>query len=298
MRHAARLPTASVLAILAIALVDRPAAAGEWHNGPTSVCSDCHTMHNSQQGSPMRYDRNPEPGPHLLRHADSLSLCIHCHDGAMPGSPDVVAPVSYTADPPGGFFPTNYTNPSGIAHVLGTAKGLVPPGGTQAMVLTCVSCHDPHGGPNFRNLQADPLRKGTRQLVAAKQKVVADGSNASSVYLSSNITYKAGMSAWCGRCHGDFHGRSSGSEGTGSPWLRHPQDQALSSSKHVDYTYWLGPVSNRVRVQSPTDDDIPSSDDQVFCLSCHKAHGSSNHSTLIYADGARLSSTCEQCHNK
>lgn len=288
-----------VLALFVISAVARIGAAGEWHSGETSRCSDCHTVHNSEEGAPMRYDKEATPAAKLLRHASAVSLCVYCHDGSVPGAPDVIAPVTYSADPAGGFFPETWATPSGTAHALGTEEPVLPPGGAQAMVLTCITCHDPHGTASYRILRTDPAGTGSATLaVSAKQKAKSDGTNLAQVYGSANVVDKAGLSAWCGACHGNFHGRASGEEGTASPWLRHPQDQALSSSTHVDYTHWLGTVENRVRVQSPSDDDIPSADDQVFCLSCHKAHGSRNRAALVFADASRLGSTCEQCHNK
>jgi len=275
------------------------ARGGDWHAGTELACSDCHTMHNSQAGAPMRYDRDAQPAPHLLRNATSLSLCLYCHDGSLPGSPDVVAPVAYLSDPAGGFFPADWSTASGTAHVLASQEPVTPPGGSQAMTLTCISCHAPHGSPSYRNLSGDPTGSGSTLLtVTTSQRVKANGTNADKVYLVSNLKDKAGISAWCATCHGSFHGRSVEQEGTASPWLRHPQDQTLASSPHVDYTYWLSTTVSRVRVQTPTDDDVPSADDQVFCLSCHKAHGSQHRAALIFADGARLGSTCEQCHNK
>jgi predicted CXXCH cytochrome family protein len=284
--------------LVAVLLAPRRAGSGDWHSGASSVCSDCHTMHNSTGGLPMRYDNDPQASPRLLRHATSLSLCVHCHDGSMPGAPDVIAPVSYLADPAGGAFPTNWSAVSGTAHVL-AGEPLTPPGGTQPMTLTCLSCHDPHGGPGFRNLRTQPGGPESPAVtVTATQRVTPDGTNPAEAYAADNVTYRSGLAAWCGGCHGDLHGRSNQEEGAGRPWLRHPQDQTLSTSVHVDYTYWLGEVPNRIRVQSPSDDAVPSADDQVFCLSCHKAHGSPNRAALIFADGSRASSTCAQCHNE
>jgi len=284
----------------ALALLSAPCArGGEWHYGNGLACSDCHTMHNSSGGVPMRYDSEALPAPQLLRHATALSLCIHCHDGSSTVAPDVIAPVTYVTDPAGGYFPADWALPSGLAHVLATPDPVTPPGGTDGVVLTCISCHDPHGNPSYRNLRGDPLGSGDPPTdVAASQKKVADGSNPDEVYVPANVTYKAGMSAWCGRCHGAFHGLSAEEEGTASPWLRHPQDRELSSSPHADYAYWASALTGRVPVQSPSDDDIPSADDQVFCLSCHKAHGSANRAALIFADAATLGSTCQQCHFK
>jgi predicted CXXCH cytochrome family protein len=206
--------------------------------------------------------------------------------------------VAYLADPAAGSFPLDWSKVSGTAHALG-AEPLRPPGGTQAMTLTCLSCHDAHGGPGFRNLRTDPGGASASPVtVTATQRVKPDGTNPAEVYTADNVVYKSGLAAWCGSCHGDFHGRSAQEEGAGRPWLRHPQDQALSTSVFVDYKYWLGEVPSRIRVQSPSDDVVPSADDQVFCLSCHKAHGSANRAALVFADGARMGSTCAQCHNE
>ncbi len=43
------------------------------------VCSDCHTMHNSQNGSAMTYNGSTEPHPYLLRSGN----CIGCHAQAV-----------------------------------------------------------------------------------------------------------------------------------------------------------------------------------------------------------------------
>ena len=278
----------------------RFAASGDWHVGEGLLCVDCHTMHNSLAHTPMRYDRDPNPAPHLLRNATTLSLCLYCHDGADPNSPDVVAPVSYVSNPAGGFFPTQYSQQTGTAHVLASPNPLTPPGGSTAMTLACTTCHDQHGNGNYRNLRTDPAGTGTASItVMAKQTVLPDGMNPAQVYVPGNIVYKSGISEWCGACHGQFHGRTSSQEGTGSPWFRHPEDLTISSSRHADYNAWsLGTMANRVPVQSPNDDLVPSTDDQVFCLSCHKAHGSANRAALFFSDGATLTSTCQQCHNK
>ncbi|HQQ76153.1 MAG TPA: cytochrome c3 family protein [Thermoanaerobaculia bacterium] len=288
------------VAVLLAAAASWRASGGDWHNADQLACSDCHTMHNSSNGQPMRYDNDPQPAPTLLRHSSSYALCTYCHDGSNANAPDVIGPVSYVADPQAGFFPqdvvTRTANPNG--HDLAALNPELPPGGTTAMTLTCVSCHAPHGNANYRNLVTDPAGTSANIAVAAYQAIKANGSNPAQVYVQSNVVPKSGMSDWCGACHGNFHGRTPSQEGTASPWLRHPQDQTLSTSAHVDYAYWTGAVANRVPVQNPTSNTIPSSSDQVFCLSCHKAHGSQNKAALIFADGATKLSTCEQCHNK
>jgi predicted CXXCH cytochrome family protein len=283
------------LAALALSTL---AWAGDWHRGDQLVCSDCHTMHNSSGGQPMRYDQASEPAPHLLRHATAQSLCLYCHDGTNLDAPDVVGPVSYTTEPLAGFF-TQPGQSSATGHDVGVPSSVTPPGGTAPMQLTCLSCHDHHGNTNYRNLRTDPLNTGGAPLtVQVTQTTAPNGSNPAQVYTRANVVWKNGLSAWCGSCHGAFHGKSSGQEGTSSPWFRHPQDLALSTSTNVDFSAWSGVVVNRVPTESPFDATVPSADDRVFCGSCHKAHGSANKAALIYADGLTLRTTCQQCHNE
>ena len=284
-----------------LAAVFFPAFAGDWHDDQTLVCSDCHTMHNSASGLPMRYDGVAAPAERLLRAADPTVLCLACHDGSDPDAPDVIAPVGYLGDPAGGWFmenPLGQNNPNG--HDL-LPVGLQPaPGSADSFSLSCVSCHSPHGNGSYRNLLVDPGGSGNTGPVTplVSQMVTADGSNPDLVYDPANLRYKSGISAWCNDCHGDFHGRVAGEEGTGRPWLRHPQSEPLFGSPGADYGFWSGPVAGRVPVETPTDDTVPSVDDSVFCLSCHKAHGSAHPDGLIFADGATRLSTCQQCHNQ
>lgn len=282
-------------------LAAAPGFAGDWHQSATSICSDCHTIHNSADGLPMRYDGSSIPVRRLLRAEDEIQLCLACHDGSNADAPDVVAPVTYLADPAGGWFaenPVGTANPNG--HDLLPASSLPAPGGPDSLVLTCTSCHTPHGNTNYRNLLDEPpgSANGGPAPVTVGQQVLPSGTNPAAVYAPSNLKYKSGMSAWCNDCHGDFHGRTANEEGTAEPWLRHPQSEPLSGAYGADYAHWSGTIDNRVPVETPSDDAIPSTDDRVFCLSCHKAHGSAHEDGLIYADGSARLSTCQQCHNQ
>lgn len=281
-----------LLPSLLAAVLCVPLYAGEWHYGTSLICSDCHTQHNSANGEPMRTDNNPVPAPLLLRRGTPLELCLSCHDGSNPAAPDVVAPVSYLPEPAGGAFPDAGGFPidpsASYAHHLNTPSPVVPPGGTQPMVLVCTTCHDPHGNTNYRNLKTDPLKTNQAPAtVIASQGVTANGSNPSQVYVSTNITYKSGMSAWCGKCHG-----------SADPGIDHPADRPLWGAVLANYSAWTATTLPRVPVHSPTDNTVPSQDDQVMCLSCHKAHGSTNPSATIHADGNTLASTCQECHNQ
>jgi predicted CXXCH cytochrome family protein len=274
-------------------LISVRALAGDWHYGVSSVCSDCHTQHNSANGQPMRTDNDAAPAAKLLRRGTPLELCLSCHDGSNPNAPDVLAPVSYVTEPAGGWFPNSGGFPvdtsASYAHHLNTPSPVIPPGGTKSMTLVCTSCHDPHGNNNYRNLKTDP--SDTNQpatTVLAYQPVTANGSNPALVYVPRNITYKSGISAWCSKCHGTTIHQTSD----------HPVERTIWNAAAASYASWVTTTLPRVPVQSPMDNNLPSQDDQVFCLSCHKAHGSNNPNALIYADGTTRDSTCQQCHNQ
>ena len=57
------------------------------------VCSVCHTMHNSQNGSPMTYNGSTTPNDTLLR-----GNCIQCHTGTNDGTN--VRPYVYSTTAP------------------------------------------------------------------------------------------------------------------------------------------------------------------------------------------------------
>jgi nitrate/TMAO reductase-like tetraheme cytochrome c subunit len=276
--------------------------AGGWHQGDSLICSDCHTMHNSDAGAPMRYDGVTSSAPALLRSADAQSLCVSCHDGSRFGAPDVVgerAADYELVDPAAGAFAASIGAPSDAGHDLGHPTPLVPPDGDTPVMLTCATCHEPHGSPQYRNLRPSPSGTGRASAVQVlvDEAVKPDGRNAAQVYATSNLRYRSGMSAWCLDCHNRY-----------DPSVSHPAERSLYGSWMVDYDHWFnGPFENRVRVQNPTDvtATVPSADDQVFCLSCHKAHGSPNlpglvptPNALIHADGQTIDSTCAQCHDK
>ncbi|MFC1713261.1 cytochrome c3 family protein [Candidatus Poribacteria bacterium] len=154
------------------------------------------------------------------------------------------------------------------------------------------------------------------------------------VYDPSNIDYVrntshvSGIGTWCNDCHDYYHGQTEPETGPSSqypyPWLRHPQDVKIFGNAnpdyHTSYSHWSDtssedkiPAEERVEIQIPFANAqqffVPAREalppyfeppdresDEVFCLSCHKAHGSANRDSLIYADGNGTLSTCQQCH--
>jgi hypothetical protein len=281
------------IAILAACLLlfSFDARGGEWHAPDQVECNTCHTAHNSKGGVPARTDSNPNPAEYLLLRDNATDLCLSCHDGSRSDAPDVVAPVAYVMEPAGGFLAgSGIASPMG--HDIGVASDQIPPGGNQALRLTCITCHDPHGNANYRNLRPDPTMTGRPEvMVEVRQAVIANGSNPAAVYVPSNLLDKTGISAWCNTCH-DPEAPPTGSVSG------HPVNRTIWGSVMADYTRWSGSIQNRVRSGNPIDDVVPSNDDQVICLSCHKAHGNDQPDGLIYADGQTLDSTCGECHSQ
>ena len=309
--------------------------AGDFHRYGSLVCSDCHVMHYSEVhsltgGPPSTVVPlgGGGPFPRLLRQ-DESHLCLACHDGRT-DAPDVLgANATGTYVRAAGALNRvgdTGTYAEGNGHTLGSTKA--PPGGTwignQAGGLQCRHCHDIHGSGYYRNLTPNPgtatgkfvtyLTGGSYSGTAAVQQIAS--SPLSTHYAVTNILYRQtqvgitdfGLSAWCSGCHGDYHGAGT----SGGPSLPiHPTGgvtmaQAVANGG-VDPNHWFSALSSRVPVVSPSG-IVPgrsgTSDNQVFCGSCHKAHGSTNLQGLIYdddstavpEDGTSLMQTCQQCH--
>ena len=301
--------------------------------------SETHTMTGTPPTTPLGAGG---PFPRLLRQAES-QLCLACHDGRT-DAPDVLAAhVGGYVRAAGALNRAGDAGEyaEGTGHSLGSTSA--PPGGTwngnRTGGLQCKHCHDIHGNAYYRNLTPTPgtatgkivtyLTGTTYSGTAAIQQVAK--APLATHYAVGNIRYRQtqvgstdfGLSEWCGGCHGNYHGAggtanmggsTSGDTNTGSPWLRHPtRDVTMSrgvTNRHIDGTHWFSttqPLASRVPVVSPSG-IVPgtsgTSDNQVFCGSCHKAHGSNRRAGLIYddettatpEDGTSLMQTCQQCH--
>ncbi len=283
----ARRPAWLGIAVALVAALPEASVAGEWHIGGRLACTDCHTIHNSARGEPMRYDASPAAAPALLRNATATDVCLACHGGERASAPSVVAPSN--GDPPAGGFGAVGT---GGGHVLDT-QAVMPPAGTVAVVMKCTTCHDPHGNERYRNLRPSPSGTGRAASVplVVNQAVTADGTNPGAVYAGANVRYVSGMSAWCMDCHDALT-----TANTGHPWdVEIPPTSDLWTTWSRDFSL-LTPPPLRVPVENPTGSAAPSAGDRVFCLTCHKAHRSPNAGGLIYANQTDLDSTCQECH--
>ena len=314
------------------------ALAGDFHTTTSLVCSDCHVMHYSEThtftgaATPDPLLAPGGPFPRLLKNSQS-QLCLACHDGKI-DAPDVRGSNTGIFIRAAGQLTVSGDGNEGTGHTIGSAAA--PPGGTWSNPgFQCIHCHDKHGNGYYRNLLPNP-GTSTGKTVTYMTGSAYTGTAAiqqlaktplSTHYAASNILYRQsqasstnfGLSEWCGGCHGDFHGAGGASNIGGSPsgdtgisrWLRHPtRDVTMAegvANRHVDTTHWFSSLLSRVPVVSPNG-TIPGtasgSDNEVFCGSCHKAHGSQhliglifdNETTVTAEDGTSLNQTCQQCH--
>ncbi len=322
------------LFILLLATAPGEAVAGEYHV-EQQVCSDCHTVHFSQHG---RAPAGAEPGgpfAKLLLASSSTKLCLNCHDGSDIDAPDILTPISTAYSPDefsaGGFFEYSGGIQSAKGHDLGVLPAQVPLSGMASAILSCTSCHDPHGNENYRNLKSRPGIGGGTPLTHNNpplptdnvfEQVHPDGTNPGQAYKLSNIGYRCEISEWCAECHDRAVPNLLGT--APAHFQRHPSDVSIASgaSLHVDEQHWLigtgagfglatgdgTPGIPRVRFQTPSAASyeatrLISPSNEVFCSTCHFAHGSPYAAGATWpfksvADSADTNAPCQQCHNQ
>ena len=190
------------------------------HDGGVGACNQCHVMHADESGP---IGDNP-----LLRGNNPSDLCLGCHAtafGAVLGMDPLAPPPEMGA---GNFVfllednlndgPDGMTNPiSGDAaghNINAPGYGLssdptyvTSPGGTYSSALmSCTSCHDPHGNGNYRFLRGPATQAGSGGTfsypapVAVGLDIVAGAPESN----SNHVAYRSGMSLWCANCHQDY----------------------------------------------------------------------------------------------
>ena len=312
--------------ILLFATVGIVSANGGPHGGYTATtdgCAGCHRAHTAT-------------GPHLLVTGSTYDLCMTCHGAAGAGANTNVDDGYYlssrdddygdedhgAANTPdyapllgGGFVNyqgvpvTSIHSPDGVelaAWGNGVARGSL---GDLTEPLSCASCHDPHGSPNYRILN---------ETVNGMSVAVAQVDEGAGKDYDTE-QWGAGTSSLCAACHGAYHVTRPGSGSDRSDDGAGNGDYGgdISTFAHrVDMPYNYGSNNNPETV-GMEGYYLPLSEsgvnDLVVCMTCHLPHGTSVQMTGI-ADGAGLpgntSSTdsallridnrgvCEVCHQK
>lgn len=294
------------ISLAVLALASFPVLA--FHDGGVAHCNGCHTMHNS----PDNPTGNGSANPLLLKQATPTDVCTMCHDtsyGSTWGA-DVLTPGNIYG---GGQFVfllednlndghAGATNPipgyQAGHNVISTIKGTLndpvntmAPGGTYlSAFMHCTSCHDPHGkGGHFRLLYGDDYPISSAMGYDYTYNAPAPTADPMTSFFgpgesqTNHTGYQAGMSEWCGNCHGAYHN-------TNYPTtLIHPSGSALELSQITAYDIYNGtghydgshataytmavPFEDATSTHSNTAG--PATTSKVMCLTCHRAHASS-----------------------
>jgi predicted CXXCH cytochrome family protein len=234
--------------VLGLAMI--PALA--W--GLQGVCSNCHTMHNSQAGTSMNFDGSGTPNTQLLKAAD----CLGCHNNGTANAGFVagdIPQVMDSTDPTAaGYFVAGANNAqhNPVDGGVITADGVLStaPGGTHAAAtFTCAGatgCHiasSTHHSNAAGKLSGASAAQSYRFLNAAggatfvsgieddDYEILADADH--NVYSAENggeSTARSDattISAFCADCHTNFHAGASNANQFNSGWIRHPTDFSL-----------------------------------------------------------------------
>lgn len=312
--------------LLTLAIASLAAADGGPHGGyapTTDGCAGCHRAHTAT-------------GPHLLVRGSTYELCMSCHGSAGTGANTNVDDGYYLAsrDDDVGDSDHGAANTPDYAPLLGggfvyyggvevtsvhspdeteqAAWGNTVPRGSRADLdepLSCASCHDPHGSPNYRILKETV--NGNPVSVAQ----VDEGPNKD--YDSEQ--WGSGTSSICAACHGAYHVTREGSGSDNSDDSQGNKDYGgdISSFAHrvnMPYKYGSNVNPETVGIEGYY---LPLAEsgagDNVVCMTCHLPHGSAAQMTGI-ADGQgppgdtsaadsvllRLDNrgVCQVCHQK
>ncbi len=267
--------------------------------------------------------------PQLLKYSDPLDLCLSCHDGLV-GAPDVVnSDINGLAERSGGFF-DEPAIVSAHGHDLGRN---LPSGGSNLCVrchwgapedkrVTCIDCHSAHGNGNPRNVQwaSDPAGTPPFGLFnPAGMTGLTKYERANTGYGTANDITMREQTNMCIDCHHTFSGAYYTDNDGDGIHERHPSyDSERSHTNSIDQgsmrgttnpAHWDGGVgqgfTGTLRVPFVTNGalDYASSTvvdagtNGVFCLSCHKAHGSANAFGLVWTVNGGIDNLgCDQCH--
>jgi len=196
--------------------------------------------------------------------------------------------------------PTWGISPGAVGSFPGRGQNVTMP-------LTCTSCHDPHGGANYRLLQqrmhpASPQQTDSNGYILVTSNEpggqTPDQPGYSPNYTSAN--YRLGLGDWCTGCHFTYH-----QEISVQPFNAEDGKGLLTRYRHK-MNMNLGGLSTSLPLEDPAGDGA-NGNDQVFCGTCHYAHGTNASMTTMATvdptgDSALLRienrGVCQDCHQK
>jgi predicted CXXCH cytochrome family protein len=285
----------------------------------SGVCSNCHTMHDSQDGS-------GDEGATGTQGYLLTAGCYACHTSGgaanapkIDGSADNTGTGSGSLADAGGDVDAGTTDQDTRHDVIpGDTNVMAPPGYTTGLTwgtnnVSCdgtYGCHGKHGTtPGVKGLHHVSSGAAYRFLYVQAGNTGADGTavnglesttwEAGGALTSDHNVYDAdggdSISSFCANCHGGFH--APGNTGSASPFTRHPTDEEAvianvdgsgftPTSAEIDETPF-GFTSAQISAGMLTTDNstgtaYTSANGKAICLSCHRAHGSAEKDLLRF----------------
>lgn len=278
---------------------------------------------------PVSYPWETTPAKTLLKAANPVDLCLTCHDNVA-NIPDVVnGDINGLTERSAGFFGDPEVA-SINGHTLGRSLSTDPgdlctrchDGNEWTAEVSCVDCHDPHGNGNPRNLQWASDPEGTPPLGLLNPDPAPAGmgkyERANTRFGTLNSIMLREPTTLCIDCHHVFSGRFYTDRNNNGIHERHPSYDSERSGRthindglargHTDPAHWtagIGSGFDVARVRFVVDGattyaaagDINPVTAGVFCLSCHKAHGSDQAFAMAWTlDNPPDATACDQCH--
>ncbi len=278
----------------------------------TDMCAACHSTHTGVTRHLIGGDLGG------ITFSDTTNqpyqICVFCHNPAGQSKYDAVDGVindgngNKWASSGGGVDnilslegPTSYapaTVPVTSKHNASGMTAVTIPGGNTSdagkILLTCPSCHNPHGTTNGRQLNTSIsvlAPDGVTTRVVDTSGVVATITNPLG---KEKVTLSDQINTFCGACHTDYLNTTGGSTPSGtynSTLYRHRVGMPPGGTANPTFnsTYFALPLSTQ---------------GNVTCLTCHYAHGTAaSVSTSTYSGGSTLlrmdeRGVCQNCHRK
>jgi predicted CXXCH cytochrome family protein len=310
---------AVVLAASALLLVPAVALANFGIHGgytmDTHTCAGCHRAHTAASSITWTNAANDQRSALLLSAADELyEFCFTCHGSAAAGAATNVYDGVYEASEYGtlgdelnsGAFSDAVV---GDNHHTYDGTSSKPHGSSEAVVMSCGSCHDVHGSSNYRLLKdgvngvdvggyietasgdflPDPYVISNEPGYPEDGWLLHDAGAAQIAEYEPNYTTpmyakapdedpSKGISAWCAACHTKYHGSGPSSwnadDGFGNVMrYPHPVNVPLSNYKGARPLNISGlklPVAQEFGEWTAA----AGPPDWLDCLTCHQSHGS------------------------
>jgi predicted CXXCH cytochrome family protein len=273
----------------------------------TQKCERCHAMHGSTTQTLLTQKTAMDLC--ISCHSKGIGADTAVIDGALLRPVESGSSVFDNLGTllGGGFDSIGATGSTTSKHMIGTT-GQAFGGNGEGIVLDCLSCHTPHDSPNYRLLRRRPNGVASDILVGwngpwETTTVDADGKTIVTVDnaytdqsfgsgttfdpvagtfggASREVTrnYKSGISQWCSACHSSYMNRhdttayNAGDSIGSAIRYRHAVDVRITGG----YNIYDSLVRYDLATDLPLEDlagDGRTADDEMMCLTCHRAHG-------------------------